>query len=118
MQDDLLDTFGDENEFGKKIGGDIVANKKTYLLIKALETAQEPEKRALMDWLMAENFNAKEKIDAVKAIFDNLNVRKITSDLIQSYLDGALTLLSELPAAPERKALLEGLISKLADRNH
>ena len=118
LQDDLLDTFGDENEFGKKIGGDIVANKKTYLLIKALETALEPQKSALMDWLSAEQFNASEKIVAVKTIFDQLNVRTTTSELIQSYLDGALNLLSELPAAPERKALLEGLINKLVDRNH
>ncbi|HAX95362.1 MAG TPA: isoprenyl synthetase [Prolixibacteraceae bacterium] len=118
LQDDLLDTFGNENEFGKKIGGDIVANKKTYLLIKALEKAYEPEKSDLMDWLLVEQFNVTEKIVAVKTIFENLNVRTITIDLIQSHLDGALSLLSELPAAPERKALLEGLINKLVDRNH
>lgn len=118
LQDDLLDTFGDESAFGKKIGGDIVANKKTYMLIKAIETASEPEKTALMDWLLAKQFNAAEKIEAVKSIFGKLNIRTITSNLIQSYLDGALSLLAELPAAPGKKALLEDQINKLVNRNN
>lgn len=118
LQDDLLDTYGDESAFGKKIGGDIVANKKTYMLIKALETAREPEKSALMDWIMTRQFNAQEKITAVKSIFDKLNIQTLTSDLIQSYLDGVLSLLAEIPAAPERKALLENLVHKLVNRNN
>ena len=68
LQDDLLDVYGDSAVFGKKIGGDILCNKKTYMLIKALERADKAQLSELNDWLAAESFSPEEKIAAVTAL--------------------------------------------------
>ena len=78
LQDDLLDAFADQQKFGKKIGGDIIANKKTFLLLKALELAHVEQKAELEKWIKATSFNAEEKVVAVKAIFSELNIPEIT----------------------------------------
>lgn len=74
LKDDLLDAFANPKKFGKQVGGDILANKKTYLLIKALEMAEGKRKKELLFWLKAKKFGKKEKIDAVKAIYTSLNI--------------------------------------------
>ena len=118
LQDDLLDTFGNETDFGKNIGGDIVANKKTYLLIEALETADSHEKAELNGWLEKKDFDRREKIEAVKRIFNSLDIKSKTEKLIYSYTEEALTLLSGLPAEENRKEYLESLCYKLMKRSH
>ncbi len=85
LMDDLLDVYGDREKFGKQPGGDILANKKTYLLIKALEKAGTEEKQVLGHWMSLEEFNSDEKIEAVRGVFDRLSLRAIAEDKIKSY---------------------------------
>lgn len=89
LQDDMLDVFGDVKEFGKNIGGDIVANKKTYLLIKALELANGNLKKELLDWILKKEFNLQEKIAAVRSIYEKLNIKELSNNLMLSYFDKA-----------------------------
>ena len=72
LQDDLLDVYGDPEVFGKKIGGDILCNKKTYMLIKALERAGEKQRKELKQWLDAEAYKPDEKINAVTTLYNEL----------------------------------------------
>ena len=76
LQDDYLDSFGDQDTFGKKIGGDIVANKKTFLLLTALGTAKVEQAQKLNNWITKSDFNQDEKIAAVKDIYQELEVDK------------------------------------------
>lgn len=85
LKDDLLDAFADPKKFGKQVGGDIIANKKTYLLIKALENAKGKSKAELQDWLSARRFNKKDKVSAVKAIYEKLDVPQHTEKKITQY---------------------------------
>lgn len=89
LQDDFLDVYGDVAEFGKKIGGDILENKKTYLLIKALEQAGEEEKARLWEWLNNKNADPGEKIKAVTEIYNRLQVPELTRCTIDLYLEKA-----------------------------
>ncbi len=118
LQDDLLDTFGDENKFGKNIGGDIVANKKTFLLIETLQDASDAQRDELMNWLNRKDFDRREKITAVKNIFNSLQIREKTENVIVSYMEDALALLASLPADTSRKAYLESLCRKLMTRSN
>lgn len=87
LKDDLLDAYADPKKFGKQVGGDIIANKKTFLLIKALEQANLKQKKELLHWLTANRFNKKEKVNAVKAIFDELNIRTLTEKKINHFFE-------------------------------
>src|ERR1700749_4957706 len=74
LQDDILDVYGNPEKFGKQVGGDIIANKKTYLLLKALELADETQSTELKKWLTTTS-NDQKKVSAVTAIYDELQVR-------------------------------------------
>src|ERR1700712_847762 len=76
LQDDILDVYGDPEKFGKQVGGDIISNKKTYLLIKALELADEKQLGDLNYWLNVADFDAAEKVAAVKGIYNQLSIRE------------------------------------------
>ncbi|MDR0825096.1 MAG: polyprenyl synthetase family protein, partial [Prevotella sp.] len=90
LQDDFLDTYGDVNTFKKgKLGNDIFSNKKTFLLIKALENASPQLKEELVHWLNIEDFDRDEKFNAVKKIFDNLQVKEDSEKLINDYFKKA-----------------------------
>jgi geranylgeranyl diphosphate synthase, type II len=108
LQDDWLDTFGDQQKFGKKIGGDIVANKKTYLLITALEKATESNKNTLKRWLNVVDFSADEKIESVTEIFNILGVKELTGAKIEHYFARAAEILNQLPVnGLNKKHLIE-----------
>ena len=108
LQDDLLDAFGNTEKFGKKIGGDIIANKKTYLLIKALELAKGDQKKELKYWLELKEFNPKDKIRAVKLIYDKLNIKTQSANLMKIYFDKAYEVFNEIDVPTKNKqALLE-----------
>lgn len=96
LQDDLLDVYGDEAQFGKSIGGDIVANKKTYLLIKARELANDQQLSILNHWLHCTDFVREEKIRAVRAIYDQLSVPQLVKTRIDQYYDAAIASLEAL----------------------
>ncbi len=116
LQDDFLDTFGNPVTFGKNIGGDILANKKTFLLIKAREMANAEQLAILEHYYSSEDFNADIKIDAVKKVFHELNIDKITIDKVHEYSQKALEILEEIPVATERKKELDKFTRNLMDR--
>lgn len=92
LQDDLLDVYGDFATFGKKIGGDILCNKKTYLLIKALEHADKQQRAELERWIAAKDYVPEEKVEAVTALYNAIGVRAVCNDLINAYFDEARVL--------------------------
>jgi len=116
IQDDLLDTYGDPEQFGKKIGTDIVSNKKTILLIKALEQASGNQLKALNSQLQMKDFNAEEKISTVKSIYDKLNIRPAVEEMAKQYTDHAYSSLDEVKVEKERKAGLLNMASNLLNR--
>jgi geranylgeranyl diphosphate synthase type II len=85
LKDDLLDVYADKEKFGKQVGGDIIANKKTYLLIKALEKAKGNDKKELSFWLGQKKFNKRKKIKAVTDIYDKLKIAALTENKINRY---------------------------------
>ena len=116
LKDDLLDVYGDPVDFGKNIGGDICSNKKTFLLIKALETSNKETNATLQEWITAESFDPEAKINAVKEIYDDLNLKTITDKLIQKYYLAALNCLSEVNVVDDRKQELLIYTNNLMNR--
>ncbi|MCS7073921.1 MAG: polyprenyl synthetase family protein, partial [Bacteroidia bacterium] len=88
IQDDLLDVYGDPNKFGKQVGGDILENKRTFLLIRALEQAPQATKTELYTWL-SQNQNPEAKIAAITQIYNKLNIRQQTQLEINRYFSQA-----------------------------
>jgi geranylgeranyl diphosphate synthase type II len=117
LQDDLLDTYGDPAVMGKNLGTDIVDNKKTFLVIQALESASGTQKEGLLAWLKEEKFEPEEKIKAVTVIFDALNVKEVTEKRIRDYYQQALANLENLNRPEERKTELHNFASFLMNRN-
>ncbi|MEZ5071478.1 MAG: polyprenyl synthetase family protein [Bacteroidales bacterium] len=103
LQDDLLDTYGDSFVMGKKRGNDIVANKKTFLMIHALEKADPATRNELTGWLKRTEFDREEKVMAVTEIFNGLKIKEMTEHKIQSFYDLALQKLRDLNRPEERK---------------
>ena len=103
LQDDLLDVYGDEQTFGKAIGGDIVTNKKTYMLINALALANAGQRAELMRWLVAPDFDRQEKVQAVTAIYNELGIKQLCEKTIKKYFDEAQRLLKQVSVDGERK---------------
>ena len=121
LQDDLLDVYGEEEKFGKQKGGDIISNKKTFLLLKAIELSSlNPyKKEELAQWLEyhpANEKESKEKVEAVKNIYDFSNVKKITEEEIHSFHQKAIASLENIPASEEKKKLLIDFTSSLLKR--
>ena len=116
LKDDLLDVFGDFKTFGKKPGGDILSNKKTYLLIKALKSSDEKQKAELEKWLTAEEFDPVQKINAVKNIYDELKLRVLVESLIEKYYLASLDYLSSISVSDARKKDLLDLSEQLMHR--
>ncbi len=117
LQDDLLDIYGEQNKTGKQVGGDIRANKKTYLLIKALEKAS-PEQQEHLDQLYQgkQNENERKKVEEVMAIFDALEVEGATREAVRSYQQKAEEALNTIDVPRERKAPLLELSGQLTQR--
>lgn len=105
LRDDLLDAYGDPGRFGKQTGGDILANKKTFLLIKALERAGAAERKELNYWLTATKFNKKKKVASIIAIYDRLKIPDLARRKADRYFSKAFALLERLPDSPARKNL-------------
>lgn len=87
LKDDLLDVFADQAKFGKQVGGDIISNKKTFLLIKALELAKGEDAEALNYWLSQSKFDKEEKVQAVRGIYEKLGIKAITEAKMNSYFE-------------------------------
>ena len=109
MQDDILDTYGDPEKFGKRVGGDIVQNKKTYLVLRALQSDDEVSKTELQDWLKTETSTPAaeaEKIEKVREIFNCLKVKAAAEKLKNAYQQTAFEHLAAVNAPEERKKVL------------
>lgn len=117
VQDDLLDTYGDPKIFGKNIGGDIIANKKTVLLIKALELASGEKRNRLQALLAGKNIDPLVKVESVKEIYDDLGIREFVEELANGYLDLAFKSIESLETDPARKEPLICLGKELAGRD-
>ncbi|HEY8936465.1 MAG TPA: polyprenyl synthetase family protein [Cyclobacteriaceae bacterium] len=116
LKDDLLDAYADPKKFGKQVGGDIIANKKTWLLIKALEKAQGKEKKELQHWLEAKTFKKKEKVAAVKIIYDKLDIPTLAEKKVNQYFDKGLKELDKLHTSSSSKAFLKTFTENLIAR--
>lgn len=106
LQDDFLDVYGDASKFGKNIGGDILCNKKTYLLITALKLADATAKADLERWLSAANPDPQEKIDAVTAIYNKLDVKSICQQAMEDYYRKAFLALQHVKCNDQRKEIV------------
>ena len=118
LQDDLLDVFADQDKFGKKTGGDIVANKKTFLLIKALEIASDHQKDQLVSWIQKDSFDPDEKIAAVKKIYTDLHLQEISRQKTDNFYQAALQELQSIEAENNRKESLFLLAKIILRREH
>lgn len=118
LQDDLLDAFAEEEKFGKIIGGDIAANKKTFLLLKALDLSTGETKKQLLGWITKNHVNVFEKIDVVRKIYSELNIRQITQNEIEAYYKAAMKNLDELSVPMAKKAELIALSEMIMKRDH
>lgn len=116
LKDDLLDVYGDPVKFGKQVGGDIIANKKTYLLIEALERAEGDTRTQLLDWLGRDTFDKAEKVDAVTQIYDQLGIRQVAEQRVAAYMDRGFAYLDQVEADPARKASLLQFTHQLVER--
>ncbi len=116
LQDDILDAFGTE-KIGKRIGGDIISNKKTYLLITAQELASGDLKSRLDYWIQAEDFDEEEKVHEVLNIFNQLGIQDIAQKEMNKYSDTAMQMLEELDVPEKKKVNINALMNKLLQRD-
>ena len=116
LQDDLLDVYGDPKTFGKNIGGDILCNKKTFLLINALSAASEEQRQVMEDWMARKTYDAQEKIAAFTYLYNELSIRDLTERRIEDYYRMANEDLARLSIAPETLSVLKGTCDRLMKR--
>lgn len=116
LKDDLLDVYGDAAVFGKNIGGDILCDKKTYLLIQAYAHADAEQRARLDRWIGVPVADAAEKIAAVTRLYDEIGVRELCERQVVAYSERARQSLEKVSVAPERKTELERLMANLIHR--
>lgn len=116
LQDDYLDVYGDVAEFGKKIGGDILSNKKTYMLIKALELASPEDKALLKEWIAKKEFDPQEKIKAVTEIYNRTGIKEVVMSKIDSYMAKSREALAMVDVPEERKVYFREMVDYIGGR--
>ena len=116
LQDDYLDVYGDPAVFGKKIGGDILCNKKTFMLITALSLAEGEDKETLLNWLRATDYVAEEKIQSVTALYNKVGVPGLCQARIDAYYKEGLELLDKVNVESSLKEELKKFVCHLMDR--
>jgi geranylgeranyl diphosphate synthase, type II len=116
IQDDLLDSYGDMKLFGKRAGGDIAANKKTFLLVKALEIAKGEQLKQLQEQLMKKEADPEVKVNTVIDLYDQLNIKIITENIANDYIENAFNHLEKVGVDKKRKKELALLASSLIGR--
>ncbi len=107
LKDDLLDVYADKKKFGKQVGGDIIANKKTFLLIKALEKAKGARKKELERWLASKKFDARNKVKAITSIYNELNIRDLAEEKMNSFFSKGFISLGQLLQNKKVNPLIE-----------
>ena len=116
LQDDLLDVYGDTKVFGKEIGGDIMCNKKTFMLINAFNRANDAQLKELQKWCSGEKFDRKEKVDAVTHLYDEIGIRQLCEAKIEYYFEESKKWLDKVSVPEERKAQLRAYINQMMKR--
>ncbi|WP_448518434.1 polyprenyl synthetase family protein [Rhodoflexus sp.] len=116
LKDDILDVYSEPDKFGKQVGGDIIANKKTFLLIRALELANPMQTRELDYWLSVEDFDPQVKIDSVKEIYEQLKVREQAEQAMNAYFDRGFAALAAAGLAPDRHETIRAFAQSVIER--
>ena len=116
LQDDLLDVYGDPAVFGKNIGGDITSNKKTYMLINAVNRANPVQREQLMKWIDAKEFDRNEKVKAVTELYNEIGIRELCEQKIEEYYQESLVYLAKINLSEERKAELKAYAAEMMKR--
>lgn len=117
LQDDLLDVYGNPEVFGKAIGGDITSNKKTYMLINAVNRANVAQRAELMKWIEAKEFDRQEKVAAVTRLYDEIGIRQLCEEKINYYFARALSYLDKVSVSDERKQYLRAYTNEMMHRD-
>ncbi|MBO6125529.1 MAG: polyprenyl synthetase family protein [Bacteroidaceae bacterium] len=116
LQDDYLDVYGDFKTFGKQIGGDIMCNKKTYMLINAQLLANKEQAQELNMWLNKENPVREEKVAAVTRLYDEIGVPQLVRDKINQYYQEAAQAIARVSLPQERTAILWDYAQSMLNR--
>ena len=116
LQDDILDVYGDPATFGKEIGGDIMNNKKTFMLINAINRANDNEREELKYWINAENPDRNAKVAAVTGLYSHLGVREIAEQAMNDYNDRALVIIARSKLSDEAKRSFHDFANMLMHR--
>ena len=116
LQDDYLDVYGDSAVFGKAIGGDITSNKKTFMLINALNRADERQRAELIHWIGAEKFDRLEKIEAVTRLYNEIGVDRLAQERIAHYFDESRKYLDAVDVSEDRKTALRAYANEMMFR--
>lgn len=117
IQDDLLDIYGDVKIFGKILGGDIISNKKTFMLVKALEIASVEQAKQIHEQLGSKDFDPDAKVKKIMGIYDQLKIKSISESIANDYINMAFGLLEKLDSTKERKIQLAGFANSLIGRD-
>ncbi len=118
LMDDVLDLYGDPDKFGKRVGGDIIANKKTYLLLKAMEIASGKTGKDLEFCLNSTVLDNDSKVEKVKAIFNTLNIKQLAMDEMNLFYNTAISHLDSIDAPLGKKQIFEDFAKSLMNREN
>ena len=116
LQDDLLDVYGDPAVFGKAIGGDITSNKKTYMLINAVNRATPQQRKELELWIAAKDFDREEKVRTVTHLYDEIGIRQLCEQKISYYFDECRKYLAKVSVGDDRKQMLLNYTDEMMKR--
>ncbi|MGP1350727.1 MAG: polyprenyl synthetase family protein [Hoylesella marshii] len=118
LQDDFLDVYGDPKLFGKAIGGDIVSNKKTYMLINAFAKADKKQREELMTWIGKTDFDNNEKIETVTRLYNEIGIDKLAIEKIDYYFGESRKYLAAVEVPVSRKAELTRYADNMMRRKY
>ena len=118
LQDDLLDTFGDGDKIGKRVGGDIIQNKKTFLILKALELGNEIQNKELRHWMNTPTTDEKEKVEAVTKILLDLDIPQHAQAKKNEFRTKAFQHLDAISATNDKKLPIRMMMERLVSRDH
>ena len=118
LQDDFLDVYGDPKVFGKAIGGDIVSNKKTYMLINAFNRANAKQRAELERWTQLKDFDRQEKIDAVTVLYNDMGIDRLAQDKMATYYEESKKYLAAVQVPTEKKRELTAYAQQMMKRTY
>ncbi len=116
LKDDILDVYGDAKDFGKQVGGDIISNKKTFLLITALKEANAEQRSKLEYWITRDGFSAEEKVKRVTDLYNEIGVITKAEQVMNNYFDEGFELLNSIDADTSRKEILRLFTNDILNR--